>query len=161
MRIQSLLVGVIFGAMLLPAVGGSEVDESLIANDSLSEDVNAGAGRQVNAHGWSNMSNANAGGNQLTGGGNNSNAGDRDSNDLILLAHEGAQVASYALEVSVTANRVSVSGPGSSADSRSEFSAGSGVDGSFGVSAISINSGGSASQNVNVNVTSLVGMDTP
>ena len=129
---------------------------AFLGEGALTEAANLGSGEQLNANDWRDMLDVNAGGNQLTGGGINSNAGDRTSNDVVLNMGEFPLLASAALDVQVTGNEVSVAGDNSSANSSLTFSDGSGFMNSYGVTAVAINSGANASQSVSVNVMSEV-----
>ena len=131
-------------------------DDAFLGDLALTEDVNIGSGEQVNANDWEDMFDVNAGGNQLTGGGINSNAGDRSSDDVVLNLGDLPLLASTALDVEVVGNEISVTGSGSSADSSLTFSDHSGFTNSYGVTAVAINSGAHASQSVSVNVMSEV-----
>ena len=97
-------------------------DDAFLGDLALTEDVNIGSGEQVNANDWEDMFDVNAGGNQLTGGGINSNAGDRSSDDVVLNMGDLPLLASTALDVEVVGNEISVTGSGSSADSSLTFS---------------------------------------
>ena len=131
-------------------------DAAFLGALAVTEDVNIGSGEQVNANDWQDMFDVNAGGNQLTGGGINSNAGDRSSDDVVLNLGDLPLLASTALDVEVVGNEISVTGSGSSADSSLTFSDHSGFTNSYGVTAVAINSGANASQSVSVNVMSEV-----
>lgn len=158
---RKIIVIVGMGAFLL--WGGAAVadgDFAELGAEALALDVNLGSGSQTNADDWSSMDDVNAGGNQLTGGGINSNGGNRDSDDVALLMGDNAEVASYALEASVSNNQLLVDGNESHADSSTGFEGDSGFSSSYGITAVSVNAGSSASQSVNVNVTSAVTLDT-
>ena len=158
---RKIIVIVGMGAFLL--WGGAAVadgDFAELGAEALALDVNLGSGSQTNADDWSSMDDVNAGGNQLTGGGINSNGGNRDSDDVALLMGDNAEVASYALEASVSNNQLLVDGNESHADSSTGFEGDSGFSSSYGITAVSVNAGSSASQRVNVNVTSAVTLDT-
>ncbi|NRA06963.1 MAG: hypothetical protein HRU02_02310 [Myxococcales bacterium] len=158
---RKIIVIVGMGAFLL--WGGAAVadgDFAELGAEALALDVNLGSGSQTNADDWSSMGDVNAGGNQLTGGGINSNGGNRDSDDVALLMGDNAEVASYALEASVSNNQLLVDGNESHADSSTGFEGDSGFSSSYGITAVSVNAGSSASQSVNVNVTSAVTLDT-
>ena len=158
---RKIIVIVGMGAFLL--WGGAAVadgDFAELGAEALALDVNLGSGSQTNADDWSSMGDVNAGGNQLSGGGINSNGGDRDSDDVALLMGDNAEVASYALEASVSNNQLLVDGNESHADSSTGFEGDSGFSSSYGITAVSLNAGSSASQSVNVNVTSAVSLDT-
>ena len=144
--------------LLWAGVALAEGDGAELGMNASTDDVNLGAGTQTNIEDWEAMESVNINGNQLTGGGTNSNGGDRDSDDVVLLMGDDAEVANYALDASVTDNKLMVGGNGSHADSEAGFDANSGFDNSFGVTAVSVNAGASASQSVNVNVTSSVSM---
>jgi len=117
-------------------------------------DVNVGSGNQTNANDWEEMFDVNAGGNQLTGGGVNSNAGDRSSDDVVLNLGDTPLLANAALDVAVSGNSTSVGGDDSSANSSIGISDLSGFTENYGVTAVSLNSGSAASQSVSVNVMS-------
>ena len=117
-------------------------------------DVNVGSGNQTNANDWEEMFDVNAGGNQLTGGGVNSNAGDRSSDDVVLNLGDTPLLANAALDVEVSGNSVAVGGDDSSANSSLGVSENSGFTNNYGVTAVSLNSGSAASQSVSVNVMS-------
>ena len=129
-------------------------DGAFLGDLAATEDVNIGSGEQVNANDWEDMFDVNAGGNQLTGGGINSNGGDRNSDDVVILSGAMPEVANYALDASVSDNSISVSGSGSNADSTVSFSGNSGFTNSYGITAVAVNSGAGASQSVSVNVMS-------
>ena len=131
------------------SANGNEAD---ITGDLLV--INVGSGNQTNANDWENMSDVNAGGNQLTGGGVNSNAGDRTSDDVVLNLGDTPLLANAALDVEVSGNSAHVAGDGSSANSSVGISELSGFKENYGVTAVSLNSGSSASQSVSVNVMS-------
>ena len=131
-------------------------DDAFLGDLALTEEVNIGSGEQVNANDWQDMFDVNAGGNQLTGGGINSNAGDRSSADVVLTLGDLPLLASTALDVEVVGIEISGTGSGSSADSSLTFSDHSGFTNSYGVTAVAINSGANASQSVSVNVMSEV-----
>lgn len=146
-------------ALLLWAGSAVAEGEMAVVDDgALTEDLNVGSGTQTNANDWEDMGDTNAGGNQLTGGGTNSNGGDRTSDDVAILLGSEAEVANYALDVSVTENGLIVDGDEASADSTTSFDGASGFESSYGVTAVSVNAGAGASQSVSVNVTSSVGM---
>ena len=158
---RKIIVIVGMGAFLL--WGGAAVadgDFAELGAEALALDVNLGSGSQTNADDWSSMGDVNAGGNQLPGGGINSNGGNRDSDDVALLMGDNAEVASYALEASVSNNQLLVDGNESHADSSTGFEGDSGFSSSYGITAVSVNAGSSASQSGNVNVTSAVTLDT-
>ena len=138
--------------------GFADGDNAFLGDLAVTEDVNIGSGEQVNANDWEDMFDVNAGGNQLTGGGINSNAGDRSSDDVVLNMGDLPLLASTALDVEVVGNEISVTGSGSSADSSLTFSDHSGFTNSYGVTAVAINSGANASQSVSVNVMSEVSL---
>ena len=117
-------------------------------------DVNVGSGVQTNANEWDNMFDVNAGGNQLTGGGVNSNGGDRTSDDVVLNLGDTPLLANAALDVEVSGNSIAVGGDDSSASSSLGISDNSGFTSNYGVTAVSLNSGSAASQSVSVNVMS-------
>ena len=117
-------------------------------------DVNVGSGAQTNANEWDNMFDVNAGGNQLTGGGVNSNGGDRTSDDVVLNLGDTPLLANAALDVEVSGNSVAVGGNDSSANSSLSVDGSSGFTNNYGVTAVSLNSGSAASQSVSVNVMS-------
>ena len=124
--------------------------------DVTTDDLNLGSGTQTNANDWHDMFDVNVDGNQLTGGGINSNAGDRSSDDVVLNLGDLPLLASTALDVEVVGNEISVTGTDASADSSLTFSDHSGFTNSYGVTAVAINSGANASQSVSVNVMSEV-----
>ena len=66
------------------------------------DDLNLGSGTQTNANDWHDMFDVNVDGNQLTGGGINSNGGDRNSDDVVILSGAMPEVANYALDASVS-----------------------------------------------------------
>jgi len=136
----------------------AEGDGAELSMNSLTDDANVGSGTQTNVSDWSEMESVNVGGRQLTAGAVSSNGGDRNSDDVLILMGDNAEVANYALDASVTDNQLSVGGSGSHADSSTTFDGTSGFDSSFGITAVSLNAGSSASQSVNVNVTSSVSM---
>ena len=79
--------------------GAAAADSAAALGSGDLQDANIGSGAQVNAIGWSDMGDVNAGGNQLTGGGANSNGGDRTSRDLVLNLGGMPTVASAAVTV--------------------------------------------------------------
>ena len=117
-------------------------------------DVNVGSGAQTNANERDNMFDVTAGGNQLTGGGVNSNGGDRTSDDVVLNLGDTPLLANAALDVEVSGNSVAVGGNDSSANSSLSVDGNSGFTNNYGVTAVSLNSGSAASQSVSVNVMS-------
>jgi len=146
-------------AVLLSAGSAfAEGNGAEVGANSVTDNVNAGSGSQANAAAWYDIESANVSGNQLTSGALNSNGGNRDSDDVVIFTGDYAEVANYALEASVTDNRLAVDGNGSHADSSTSFEGASGFDSNFGVTAVSLNAGSSASQSVNVNVTSAVSL---
>lgn len=153
-----ILVASIGISLSWAAMAAADGDYAALGENVLADAVNVGSGEQTNVDDWEAMESVNVNGNQLTGGGENSNAGDRESGDVVILMGEDAEIGNYALDASVSNNSVSVAGSGSSADSESEFSSHSGFSSSYGVTAASLNAGASASQSVNVNVTSSVSM---
>ena len=158
---RKIIVMVGMGAVLLwGGAAAAEGDFVELGAEAFVLDTNLGSGSQTNADDWSSMGDVNAGGNQLTGGGVNSNGGDRVSDDVALLLGDSAEVASYALEASVSNNQLLVDGNESHSDSSTGFEGDSGFSSSYGVTAVSLNAGSSASQSVNVNVTSAVSLDT-
>ena len=136
--------------------GAAAADSAAALGSSDLQDANIGSGAQVNAIGWSDMGDVNAGGNQLTGGGANSNGGDRASRDLVLNLGGMPTVASAALGVEVKGNAISIEGANASMASTLNLSQGSGFSNSYGVTAVALNSGANASQSVSVNVVSSV-----
>lgn len=146
------LCAVVFWASSAVADG----DWASLGVDSEADNANVGSGSQTNANDWDDMLDVNLGGNQLTGGGINSNGGDRESSDVVIIAGDTAEVSSYTLDASVTDNSVSVAGSGSSADSKIEFSHNSGYTNNYGVTAVSLNAGAGANQSVSVNVNAAV-----
>jgi len=150
------MISAVVAAALWTGSALAEGDGAFASGSML--DANVGSGAQINAEDWKDMLDVNVSGNQLTGGGVNSNGGDRVSDDVVLSMGDYPVVASAALDVTVSGNEVSVAGNGSSADSTLSFSEGSGFMNSYGVTAVAINSGPNASQSVNVNVMSDVSL---
>jgi len=124
------------------------------------EDANTGSGSQDNSttsqNEWEDMGNANSGTGAQVIDSSNSNGGDRNSSDIVLTLGDNSVVANGALESSVSGNAVTVSGEGSTADSRLFITDGSGFRNMAGVNAIALSSGHNSSQNVSVNVTASV-----
>jgi len=119
--------------------------------------ANTGDGSQDNppssAHGWSDLGNANNGSATQTVDSNNSNGGDRYSNDIVFtLGDDDSSVSSSALEASVSGNAISVAADFSQSDSEMSLGTGSGFRDLAGVSAVAMASGANSSQNVSVNV---------
>ena len=131
-------------------------DEAILGAGALTDSANVGSGKQINANDWEDMADVNAGGNQLTGGGLNNNAGHRTSNDVVITAGMYPLLASAALAAEVSGNELMVTGDGATANSSIEFTDASGFMSSYGVTAVAINSGAHASQSVSVNVMSEV-----
>ena len=146
-------VTVICVAALWAGSALADGDDAWVA-DVTTDDLNLGSGTQPNANDWHDMFDVNVDGNQLTGGGINSNGGDRNSDDVVILSGAMPEVANYALDASVSDNSISVAGSGSSADSAVAFSGNSGWTNSYGITAVAVNSGAGASQSVSVNVMS-------
>jgi hypothetical protein len=123
-------------------------------------DANTGSGSQDNSSAsnddWQDMINANAGSGAQVLDSQNSNGGDRDSNDIVMTLGNNAAVANGALESAVTGNAVTVSGTDTSATSTLEISDEAGFSNMAGVNAIALSSGANSSQNVSVNVTASV-----
>ena len=151
-RILGVLT-VICAAVLWTGAALADGDDAWVT-EVATDDLNLGSGTQTNANDWKDMFDVNVDGNQLTGGGINSNGGDRNSNDVVILTGATPQVANYALDASVSGNTLSVGGAGSSADSSVSFSNNSGFKNSYGITAVAVNSGAGASQSVSVNVMS-------
>ena len=146
-------MAVLCSLTLWTAAALADGDDAWVA-DVTTDDLNLGSGSQTNANDWHDMFDVNVDGNQLTGGGINSNGGDRNSDDVVILAGTMPEVANYALDASVSDNSISVSGSGSNADSTVSFSSNSGFNNSYGITAVAVNSGAGASQSVSVNVMS-------
>ena len=94
----------------------------------------------------------NGAGSQMNGS-QNSNGGDRNSNDIVIGGGDDIAVASTALEAAVTGNAVSITELNAHVDSSMSLSDGSGFRDMAGVSAVAMAAGSNASQNVNVQVT--------
>jgi len=121
--------------------------------------ANTGSGSQDNstssASGWSGSSDGssvnNGSGGQL-GDSQNSNGGDRISNDIVMTGGNEVAIASAALEAVVTGNAVSLMEINTTVDSSMTLDQSSGFRDMAGVSAIAMAAGSNASQNVNVQV---------
>ena len=121
--------------------------------------ANTGSGSQDNstssASGWSGSSDGssvnNGSGGQL-GDSQNSNGGDRISNDIVMTGGNEVAIASAALEAVVTGNAVSLMEINTTVDSSMNLDQSSGFRDMAGVSAIAMAAGSNASQNVNVQV---------
>ena len=157
MRTMTLVIAAM-SVIVIWAGSPSAADAESIGNGSYMNDTNMGSGQQVNANDWEHMDNVNAGGNQLTGGGINSNAGERWSDDVVINLGDYPLLASAALDVEVSGNTISAAGDGASANSTLTFSNNSGFTNNYGVTAVAVNSGPSASQSVSVNVMSDVSL---
>ena len=124
------------------------------------ENSNTGSGTQDNTESeqdeWYNIDNANSDSGAQVLHSDNSNGGDRISNDQVLGAGNGTVVANAALETAVSGNSVAVAGANGTANSRLAMAGDSDFNGLSGVSAVAIGSGSNASQNVGVNVTASV-----
>ena len=131
-------------------------DSAEIGAGSQAENVNIGSGTQTNADDWEEMFDVNVEGNQVTSGGFNNNGGNRDSEDIVIMAGDSAEVSNYALEAVVSENGINVAGAGGHADSTLDFETNSGYTNNYGVTAVSLNAGGAASQSVSVNVNAAV-----
>ena len=144
--------------LILVCVGSSVAgaDEADVLSGAETMDVNVGSGVQVNAVNWADMADVNAGGNQLTGGGVNSNGGERISADLVMALAGMTTVTSSALDVEVKGNSIRIEGENASANSTLLFADGSGFSNNYGVTAVGINAGANSSQNVSVNIMSSV-----
>ena len=152
MRRTTSVIAVLGAIFIWAGSASANGDNADVSGDML--DLNVGSGTQTNANDWSDMFDVNVDGNQLTGGGINSNGGDRSSDDVVILSGTTPEVANYALDASVSDNSISVSGSGSNADSTVSFSSNSGFNNSYGITAVAVNSGAGASQSVSVNVMS-------
>ena len=121
---------------------------------------NTGTGTQDNTSSfqdeWYSIDNANSDSGAQVLRSDNSNGGDRISNDQVIGGGNGSMVATAALEASVSGNSVAVAGMDGTANSAISIAGDSEFRGLSGVSAIAIGSGDSASQNVGVNVTASV-----
>lgn len=143
-----------------------DMDAALAGSGNQSSSVdgsaNTGSGSQNNsdvlAFDWEEIVNGNAGSGSQVIDTENSNGGDRDSDDVVVQLGDGSTVASAALEASVTGNAVDVDGMGGSSSSDIAMDASSGFSNMYGVSAVAASSGANASQNVSVNVTADVGI---
>ena len=153
-RILGVLT-VICAAVLWTGAALADGDDAWVTEVTI-DDINLGSGTQTNANDWKDMFDVNVDGNQLTGGGINSNGGDRESSDVVIIAGDTSEVSSYTLDASVTDNSVSVGGSDSNADSTLEFSHNSGYTNNYGVTAVSLNAGAGANQSVSVNVNAAV-----
>ena len=131
-------------------------DYASLGENSAADNVNVGSGTQTNAEDWEGMFDVNLEGNQLTGGGFNNNGSDRESQDVVIMAGDAAEVTNYALEASVSENGVSVAGDHGYADSSLDFADSSGYTNNYGVTAVSLNAGAAASQSVSVNVNAAI-----
>ena len=121
--------------------------------------ANTGSGSQDNstssASGWSassDGSNVNNGSGGQLGDSQNSNGGDRISNDIVMTGGNEVAIASAALEAVVTGNAVSLMEINTTVDSSMTLDQSSGFRDMAGVSAIAMAAGSNASQNVNVQV---------
>ncbi|MFP6607960.1 MAG: hypothetical protein VCC19_15420, partial [Myxococcota bacterium] len=106
---------------------------------------NTGTGTQDNTSSfqdeWYNIDNANSDSGAQVLGSDNSNGGDRISNDQVLGAGDGSLVANAALEAAVSGNAVAVAGENGGAKSAVGIYRGSDFNGLSGVSAVAIGSG--------------------
>jgi hypothetical protein len=139
------------------------MDNVLAGDGSQTQDTmgnaNTGSGSQDNstssASGWSGSSDGssvnNGSGGQL-GDSQNSNGGDRISNDIVMTGGNEVAIASAALEAVVTGNAVSLMEINTTVDSSMNLDQSSGFRDMAGVSAIAMAAGSNASQNVNVQV---------
>lgn len=139
------------------------MDNVLAGDGSQTQDTmgnaNTGSGSQDNstssASGWSGSSDGssvnNGSGGQL-GDSQNSNGGDRISNDIVMTGGNEVAIASAALEAVVTGNAVSLMEINTTVDSSMTLDQSSGFRDMAGVSAIAMAAGSNASQNVNVQV---------
>jgi len=132
------------------SLSGSGSQASLVGGAA-----NTGSGTQGNASNdssqWSDIMSANAGTGTQIDGSSNSNAGDRDSADVIIKLGGYAAITNSDLGASVSGNSVSVSA-GSAETSLSLAGENSGFSGLYGVNAVAASAGSQASQNVSVNV---------
>lgn len=160
MRRTNLVIAVLFIATLWNGSALAEMvgNEAVVGEGSMTDSANVGSGEQINANDWEDMLNVNAGGNQLTGGGMNSNGGDRTSNDVVIILPDYPVLASTALDVTVSGNEIGAGGDGASVDSTVAFSDSSGFRSSYGVTAVAINAGANASQSISINVMSEVSL---
>ena len=142
-----------------------DLDQGLAGSGNQSVDIgehaNTGSGVQDNsiseAEDWEFMDNANGGSGAQVLNSPNSNGRDRTSSDIVYDMGSANIVATATLSSQVTENSLQVSdSEGGGADSSMSWSNGSGFSRMFGVSAIGISGGASASQNVSVNVTASV-----
>jgi len=139
------------------------MDNVLAGDGSQTQDTmgnaNTGSGSQDNstssASGWSassDGSNVNNGSGGQLGDSQNSNGGDRISNDIVMTGGNEVAIASAALEAVVTGNAVSLMEINTTVDSSMTLDQSSGFRDMAGVSAIAMAAGSNASQNVNVQV---------
>ena len=122
--------------------------------------ANTGSGTQDNTDSsqdeWFDIDNVNTDSGAQVLWSDNSNGGDRVSDDVVLNLGEAPQLATADLEASVSGNSVAVAGDGGTAASRMAMGGGSDFNGLSGVSAVAIGAGSNASQSVSVNVTAAV-----
>lgn len=132
------------------ALEGSGTQSSLIG-----ESANTGTGSQTNlendSSSWEDILNANAGSGAQFTDSENSNGGDRNSDDVLIGVGGNSAISSADLGASVSGNSVAVAS-GSADSSMGISGAGSGFSGLYGVSAVAASAGANASQNVSVNV---------
>jgi len=132
------------------ALEGSGSQASLVGASA-----NTGSGSQTNLNNdsssWEFIANANAGSGAQFADSENSNGGNRDSQDVLIGVGGNAAVSNSDLGASVSGN--SVDAQGGSADSGLGISGeGSGFSGLYGVNAVAASAGSNSSQNVSVNV---------
>ena len=119
--------------------------------------TNTGSGEQDNTWStqdeWYAIDNVNTDSGAQVLWSDNSNGGERVSDDVFLDLGYAPQLATADLEAAVSGNSVSVGGDGGSANAAMAMAGDSDFNGLSGVSAIAMGSGANASQSVSVNVT--------
>ena len=141
-----------------------ELDNALAGSGAQNTDTegnaNTGSGTQNNAfttqQRWKDMDYANTGTGAQVLSSDNSNGGERLSDDVVIDMGDTTRLATADLEAAVSGNSVTVAGPDGGADAQLEISGDSQFHGLAGVNAIALGSGGNASQNVSVNVSAAI-----
>jgi len=122
--------------------------------------ANTGSGTQDNTDSsqdyWFDIDNVNTDSGAQILDSDNSNGGDRISDDVILDLGYAPELATSDLEAAVSGNSVAVAGDGGSASSAMQMSGDSDFSGLAGVNAVALGAGSNASQSVSVNVTASV-----
>lgn len=129
-------------------------------NTDTDGNANTGTGTQNNAfttqQRWKDMDYANTGTGAQVLNSQNSNGGERVSDDVVIDMGDTTRLATADLEAAVSGNSVAVAGAHGGADAAMEMSGDSQFHGLAGVNAIALGSGGNASQNVSVNVSAAI-----